>query len=235
LSPDQIWTPRTAAKTLCYSTACAIVQEVTRALVLPRSGDGGFSEFEFGIQGKIVCENRIRISVEEKPVELNTESHSALPKSLTVVVVEDSLMLRKVLIKTIRSLDINVTQCWVFEEFATAEAAQPRLLEIADDAHTIVTVDQNMEAMGGVCKGTDLIKWLAKNSFKGAIVSASGDSDIGLEHKKHGATHIWGKPLKKNQVLFDIMERFAPGPNYRNPVPWTRRVASRSKVYRAAS
>jgi CheY-like chemotaxis protein len=172
------------------------------------SGEGGFSEFEFGIRGEIVCKKLLQD--DEAPMsDLDIAPQRSFPERLSVVIVEDISLIRKVMKRMIKSVDAQATQGWVFEEFATVEAAQPRLLELANDPMTVVTVDQNMEAKGGVCKGTDLVKWLAKNAFQGMIVSSSGDSDIGLEHLKYGAHVAWGKPLKKDQVCTDILDRFA--------------------------
>jgi CheY-like chemotaxis protein len=196
---------------LIFSEAVGGYCKIASTQLQDSSGEGGFSEFEFGIRGKIVGEVDNSEANEASTGELDAISKRSLPQSLTVVTVEDSPLIRKVLKRTFKSLDF-ATQNWVFEEFATVEAAQPRLLELANDPMTVVTVDQNMEAMGGVCKGTDLVQWLVEQKFKGMIISSSGDSDISSEHLQHGAHVAWGKPLKREKALADLLDRFA-GPD----------------------
>jgi hypothetical protein len=93
---------------------------------------------------------------------------------------------------------------WAFEEFATAESAKYRLSELNDDPCVIVTVDHNMESQGGILKGTDLIKWLVGNGFKGAIVSVTGDPGESATHISCGAKCAWGKPFLKGGIHTDV-------------------------------
>ena len=178
------------------------------------AGNGGFSEFEFAICGSIVDSTPLVIdiestgvsTVETKPPSLTLEP--SMPSDITVVIVDDSPLIRKVLKKTIQR--VNETAAgWAFEEFKTAEASQSRLLELSRDPKTIVICDENMESEGGVLKGADLIKWLVAEKFQGTIVSASGDADVGHVHAECGAHYVWGKPLKKAVIIADLDRIFS--------------------------
>ena len=178
----------------------------------------GFTEFEFAIAGIVVgfdgdVENP---RAPESATTVATPDIVMLPDNVSVVVVDDSALNRKIIIRTLtRAQDDARASGWTFAQFETLESAQPFLKDHHDD-HTIVTLDvrppfsfslvsqENMASRGGILTGLDGTRWLLEDiDFRGIIISTSGDPDVGLKHLDLGAHLNWGKPIPKLQKVID--------------------------------
>ena len=170
------------------------------------SGEQHGTEFRFTLPGHIVEGPQLR--------ELDNSSSSALektteiPSSLRVYVVEDSAMLRRSIASKLRSVVRTVGSEVTVVEHETVESILPTINEFKDDPDVIVTADQNLDAMGGNLRGSDLVTALKLAGFKGLLVSCSGDLEVAQEHLDLGADLVWGKPLPNSGVVLASLQRF---------------------------
>lgn len=179
----------------CY-LFCEAAKGYAKLVSTSTTGDTG-TTFEFAIHGKVV-------SVENSFVEVVTES-KPLPDDVHVVVVDDSDMNRRAVVKSLTKVSAH----WTFAEYPTVEAAQPHLATLRGP-HNVVVLDNNMASKGGVKTGTDAIHWLNAVGYQGCIISASGDTEIGHYHTTIGAHYAWGKPVPvRTKILADLSEHFA--------------------------
>ena len=75
----------------------------------------------------------------------NDDDRVTMTTTIHMVVIDDSSIIRRMLIRTIKTMASKYKgMCPIFEEFATAEAAQPRLEELKDEPNSLVTIDHNM-------------------------------------------------------------------------------------------
>jgi len=137
----------------------------------------------------------------------------AFPNNLTVVVVDDSAINRRCVIRSIRSASKNLctTSNFSFIEFETVENAQPQLLRLASETNVCLTLDQSLESRGGKLTGSDALRWLNEINFSGCIISASGDAEMGHIHTRLGAHFVWGKPLPPVRVVEADLRLFFTG------------------------
>jgi CheY-like chemotaxis protein len=134
------------------------------------NGDGGSSDFQFGIAGKVISV----LTVEDVAREQRdaASSKKQLVDDVHVIIIDDQSIIRKMMQRSIENT-ASGTSGWTFEGFPTAESAQPRIRELKNDSRALVVTDQNMASVGGVLTGTDLIRWMVALPFKGTIVSAA--------------------------------------------------------------
>ncbi|KAJ1446822.1 hypothetical protein M885DRAFT_624934 [Pelagophyceae sp. CCMP2097] len=170
------------------------------------NGDGGSSDFQFGIAGKVISV----LSVGDVAREQHEEASSKrmLVDEVHVVIIDDQSIIRKMMQRSIETT-ARGTSGWTYEGFPTAESAQPRIRELRDDSRALVVTDQNMASVGGVLTGTDLIRWMVALPFRGTIVSASGDGDIKVQHLEIGARFAWPKPIRRSKIDADLRYLFA--------------------------
>lgn len=155
----------------------------------------GRTVFEFAVAGRILTTRASSDSVPE----------SDLP-ACRCVIVDDSEMTRKGVIRRLQAVSKTAKGPWLFEQYPTVEAAQPALVG-CQDSNTIVTLDDDLQSKGGQLTGEDAIKWLLSMQFPGIIVSATGDSPEA--HLRAGAHFAWGKPIASTrQVTTDLQAFF---------------------------
>lgn len=155
----------------------------------------GRTVFEFAVTGRILTTRASSDSVPE----------SDLPVCRCVVI-DDSEMTRKGVIRRLQAVSKTAKGPWLFEQYPTVEAAQPALVA-CKDPNTLVTLDDDLQSKGGHLTGEDAIKWLVSFQFPGIIVSATGDSPEA--HLRAGAHFAWGKPIASTrQVTADLQAFF---------------------------
>ena len=177
--------------------------EHTRTFLDDGDGPTG-SEFRFALPGCLVDRGK-----EHRIVELPVVDSGVIniPNPLRVVVVEDSLMLRRMVKAkfTAVAAAAGIVDLTVVEH-PTVESLLPHMHTFDD--RTIITVDHNLDSQGGVLKGSDLIAALRNAGFKGLIISCSGDIEVAQQHLDLGADLVWGKPFPSIQVLLDSLVNF---------------------------
>lgn len=159
-------------------------------------GESSGSEFRFCLPGTLLPKK-------EDELAITTMPHGTLPANLRVYVVEDSALIRRsVITKLQRVAKLNGdSNNWTFVEHATVESMLPVVTDdLPNDA--IVTVDENLDSQGGILKGADLIRALVAASFRGIIVSCSGDDVMAESHIALGAHLKFGKPLPSVDTMF---------------------------------
>lgn len=187
------------------------------------AGSNGFTVFEFAVAGTVVgCASvdaqesfrpisTIKAARPDPPCEVVADS--TLPDEVTVVVVDDSDLNRKCILRAVQKVARSVgARGWHYEQFETVEASQLCIRELhAQGRRAIVCLDENMQSRGGVMTGTQAARWLLEDlHFCGIVISASGDPLAGQAHLDHGAHLVWGKPLPKSAVLHtDLVDAFA--------------------------
>ncbi|KAJ8598356.1 hypothetical protein CTAYLR_003021 [Chrysophaeum taylorii] len=156
-------------------------------------GAAGGTEFRFSLPGQIVSPPQKHTS--------NDISDGALFPNLTCHIVEDSNLLRKSLVAKLKAATrkLGAEEC-DFKEYDTVEAILPHIHDI-NQPHSIVTVDQNMDAMGGQLQGTDLVRALVQAGYEGLIISASGDDASAQDHVDLGAHLRFNKPFPTTQAI----------------------------------
>ncbi|KAJ8600960.1 hypothetical protein CTAYLR_006319 [Chrysophaeum taylorii] len=183
----------------------------------------GGSEFRFALPGRVV---KLETSSppdgstprddtwEKSPETVATLPNKGVvapfsPRQLTVVILEDSQLIRRSIIAKLKSActRLGIRVPWIYVEHETVEAMLPTISSLTFRNDVLVTVDENLDAKGGVLKGADLIRALkAEEHFYGVIVSVSGEDDTASEHVRLGADIHWGKPLPKVDVLIETLE-----------------------------
>lgn len=162
-------------------------------------GEPSGSEFRFALPGILLPKKE----AEPRSNSRGTTPRAALPAKLFVYVVEDSALIRRsVITKLQRVAKLNGdSNNWTFVEHATVESMLSVVAEdLPDDS--IVTVDENLDSQGGILKGADLIRALVAASFRGIIVSCSGDDVMADSHMALGAHLKFGKPLPSVDTMF---------------------------------
>ena len=164
---------------------------------------GGGSEFRFSLPGKIVASHKLV----DPDLAQTVAAQKHVPSALTVVIVEDSRLIRKSIVTKLqtarRNMRLQDDQAdWSFVEHSTVESFLPHLDTFAPRADVVVTVDQNCDSQGGIATGSDLIRAMVQASFKGAIISVSGDDGIAQDHKLLGAHAFWSESLSRASFFF---------------------------------
>lgn len=163
--------------------------EQTRLRSLEDAASSG-SQFRFSIPARIV-----KTQARE---DVRTLAPAApLRNVATVVIVEDSAIIRKSIRTKLTSLFGDVS----FDEHETVESVLPLVPDLADRDDVVITVDQSLDSKGGVLTGSDLITSLTTIGFKGIIISVSGDDRVGEQHKLLGAHACIGKPLPRHDDI----------------------------------
>lgn len=178
---------------------------------LDDNNEGGGTEFRFVVPGRLIA---------PPPTHLADDDVSAtptnIPASATVVVVDDSRVIRQALIKKLKS--VAKSRSWAFVEHSTVESVLPTIETLkAHREDVIVTVDENLDSQGGYLKGRDLIRALVEAEFKGVIVSASGDENVGNQHVQLGAHLQLNKPFPTSEKISSLLETAfgsSPSPSY---------------------
>ncbi|KAJ8605743.1 hypothetical protein CTAYLR_008470 [Chrysophaeum taylorii] len=176
--------------------------------LLDDSNDTG-TEFRFRLPGQIIIPTKTltttntttKASEARGDAAVRSEAQdpqcaaSFVPRTVSVIIVEDSKMIRKSIISKLRAVAKRLDVTFTFVEHETVESVIPTFSTFVDEEDVVVTVDHNLDACGGVRRGSDLVEMLVSAGFKGIICSASGDESSGVEHERLGADIIWSKPL----------------------------------------
>ena len=194
---------------------CWLQETSTRSLESPEATSG--SEFRFSLPGSVVEPSQKHFhddgtfaARETAVVDYSPKAEDAqcLPESLRVFVVEDSTMLRRVVIAKLKTVSKLTKVLFHFTEHETVESLLPTLDSFLEDPSAVVTIDENLDSMGGTLKGSFLVAALKRANFKGLIVSCSDDDDAAADHLKKGADIVWGKPFPNTQVILASLQRF---------------------------
>uniref|UniRef100_A0A7S3K0P8 Response regulatory domain-containing protein n=1 Tax=Aureoumbra lagunensis TaxID=44058 RepID=A0A7S3K0P8_9STRA len=121
-----------------------------------------------------------------------------------IYIVEDSELMRK-LIRNKLKATLNHVNDLDFFEYDTVEEFLDGNNNAVPSNDSLITIDHNLAAKGGLMVGSDLIKYLKDNNFNGTIVSISGDDAISTEHRLLGADFILGKPLPPVSTIRNIL------------------------------
>ncbi|KAJ8612759.1 hypothetical protein CTAYLR_010392 [Chrysophaeum taylorii] len=136
-----------------------------------------------------------------------THFAGALPRVMTIYVVEDSMMIRRSIVTKLTALCRRIDGEFTFHEHATVESILPQIDGFAHNANVLVTVDENLDTTGGKLRGSALVTALVDVGFLGVIVSASGDEANTTEHLDRGADLAWGKPLPTSDEMLETLCR----------------------------
>lgn len=163
--------------------------------ITPDSPEDSGSDFRFSLPGKIVSSHKKR---ESRPDLRELDFARYVPPDLTVVVVEDSALIRKSIVTKLETacrlmMPASKKSSWTFVQHATVESFLPHVKEY-DRFNCLVTLDHNLDSQGGHSTGSDLLRAI-NPGFQGRLISVSGDENTADEHKFLGAHASWGKPL----------------------------------------
>jgi len=177
----------------------------------PNSG----SDFRFSMPGTLTYNAAASSSSSEAAARPDAKFLRTLS---LVVICEDSDLIRKALKAKLRQVcrRAGATDDAVFREFETVETLLPHLPEFAHRPDCLVTIDQNLDAKGGVLSGTDLALELNKAAFRGLMLSCSGDDAAAAEHARLGCL-VLGKPIPKVDDLLHKILDFAAATQRRRP------------------
>ncbi|KAJ8600170.1 hypothetical protein CTAYLR_001936 [Chrysophaeum taylorii] len=146
-----------------------------------------------------------------------------LPLVAEVHVIEDSDLIRKMIVRKFATAFKDATVPPKFKEYNTVEEALEAMREHPPGPDSLVSVDENLQSKGGFLSGGAMISFLTQRNYRGLIVSASGDDGASKKHIDLGAHCSLGKPFPKSlrPTLEDGFKRrlaasaddaFEPGP-----------------------
>lgn len=172
--------------------------------------------FEFALNGYLITLPYSQRCPQKK------EALAPLPDNVKVFIIDDSAINRRCVERCMMKAVNNKT--WQFFQFETIEAAKPSL----EDSPHIIVLDENLESRGGRITGSQFLSEL--KDFKGGIISASGDPDMGCEHLALGAHKAWGKPLPRIDIIkadlaevFENIDMSSIGNHTRTDTTYTKR------------
>lgn len=159
----------------------------------------GGSTFCFSLPGFVVAGDEPADDDHRQSVD-----RRGLPSSMQFYVVEDSSVVRRRIVHKMTLVGDHAGIDFTFHEFSTVESLLPTISELADNPDVVVSVDENLTThTGGLLHGSDLIRALRDSSFKGIIISATGNDDTAIVHQSLGAHFSLGKPYPRVEHVFD--------------------------------
>lgn len=163
----------------------------------------GGSTFCFSLPGYVVVGDEP--SLTESRGRASGDRRS-LPPAMRFYVVDDSAIVRRTIVHKMRMLGNQASIDFTFREFSTVESILPSISELVDDPDVVVSVDENLTThTGGLLHGSDLIRALRATTFKGIIVSASGDDKSAAVHQSLGAHFSLGKPYPPTKRVYEML------------------------------
>ena len=144
--------------------------------------------------------------------ESSTKKKSNFPSDVVCVICEDSQLIRKAIIQKMRTIAKSITaeKPWTFVEHETVESLLPALSTFLSNPNSLVVIDENLDAQGGILKGSDLIRALVNNGYQGLLVSSSGNDAVAETHASLGAHLTFSKPLPPTaHMMHELDKAFA--------------------------
>jgi signal transduction histidine kinase/CheY-like chemotaxis protein len=135
----------------------------------------------------INCENSVGLEVANSGEESDTVPLLKLPEKLSVLFVDDDLMLRKLFARAVR----NVMPEWDVQEAANGESA---LLLVDKQSYDLIFLDQYMASVEKQLLGTETARALRSKGVKSKICGLSAN-DIKKSFLESGADAFIMKPL----------------------------------------
>jgi hypothetical protein len=139
----------------------------------------------------------------DSPQTLNIEA--LIPRDVTMIIVDDQKLTQKIHAIRFKHMVINIVinlNWTIIYEYTAEEAFQ----KYSHNTFDIFMFDENM---GSECmKGTEAIKQLRYDGYKGVIIGCSGNN-METIHKSCGADISWGKPTPTElQMRNDMLSAF---------------------------
>lgn len=171
----------------------------------------GYTRFGFALPGRIVDDSSINRDAtlggrwQRLMSELNTVMQ--LPATMHVYIIDDSKMLRRMLLHRLGKVAELANASWYFHEYGTVESFLPELGGLAHYRccpslqDIMCTIDENLDARGGQLRGRDLIRKLRDVGYCGIVASASGDERSTAIHMALGAHFRLGKPAPSPNII----------------------------------
>lgn len=160
-------------------------------------------------------------SFDSGPVETTRSSTSTqpltMPRGVSVLLVDDSLLNRKMLARKMSVIPPFAGAGWTFGNASTIEEG---LVKIGEDRYDVVWMDQNLGPAGGVLKGTDGIRLIrdmdktqnrsqSETHRRQRILVLSSGNCTKVDMQKYmdaGADFAVGKPLPTSENLARLFE-----------------------------
>lgn len=128
-----------------------------------------------------------------------TSSPQSMGRALSVLIIDDSIIQRKLTMRTLGGLIDEVM--WMVEGVENGECAL-NLMESTPRVPDVIIVDQYMQTSGGRLLGHEVVAELRKNpAFDSAvIIGCTGSADIATPHfLEAGCDAVWSKPMPSKE------------------------------------
>jgi PAS domain S-box-containing protein len=163
----------------------------------------GESTLDTSLKASIIHAHRNRAEESRQQRHENPSRKSGctrdLPENLRVLIVDDDMIIRKLLSRRLLNIDPTMT-------VETAESGEIAIEMIKDPSkkYDLVLMDHFMPLCGGVLTGEETIR-IIRPHVEGVIAGSSGN-DMSKEHTRAGADLFWLKPVPKDDILVDDLK-----------------------------
>ncbi|KAJ8598946.1 hypothetical protein CTAYLR_009643 [Chrysophaeum taylorii] len=162
---------------------------------------GGHTDIRFQMPCRVVVKSK-QHRARDNNNNNNNNNAVFLPLVSEVHLIEDSELIRKMIVRKFTAAFKDNKPS--FKEYNTVEEALEAMRNNLPGPNTLVSVDENLQSKGGFLLGGTMISYLKQHSYRGLIVSASGDDGATKRHIDLGAHCSLGKPLPKS--LFPVLQ-----------------------------